>query len=118
MFFVIHVPESQATRVHCSSFIVAPREDTAWCRTVVSIVNLPAEWQTEAELTAALEAFDTTVVRCGIITNPAAASKGLAIVEFALPTQASRAVAGVRLIREVCAQPQVVGRSQESCGAR
>jgi hypothetical protein len=70
------------------------------CRSVLSINSLPEEWEGESALRSAMDAYGT-VMRVAIITNPKGVSKHLGIVEFALPSQAARAVHTIRCIRDV-----------------
>ena len=70
------------------------------CRTVVSISNLPKEWDTDAKLKSQFESYGT-VVRTAIVTNPQGQSKGYGIIEFALPTQAAKAVQAMLQFHDV-----------------
>ena len=75
----------------------------------ISIANLPTELDSDAKLTAALSKFGH-VIRAAIITNPAGAPKGFAIVEFALPSAAAAALAALRRTHEARRLPRSAWR--------
>jgi hypothetical protein len=67
---------------------------------VISIANLPEELDTEAKIERMLSTFGE-IVRVAIITNSAGVSKNFAIVEFAVPSAAAKALAALRKTHEM-----------------